>query len=54
MIRAIRCELARLRNPCYILGGIGLMAVLGLMATTIIFLTAKGGSVMGLLPAGGR
>ena len=52
MIRAIRCELARLKNPGYILGGIGLMAALGLMTTTIVFLTAKGGSVMA--PPGGR
>lgn len=52
MIRAIRCELARLRSPGYILGGIGLMALLGLMTTTIVFLTAKGGAAMG--PPGGR
>ena len=44
MIRAIRCELARLKNPSFILGGIGLMVVLGLMATTVIFMTAKAGS----------
>ena len=44
MIRAIRCELVRLRNPYFFLGGIGLMVVLGLMATTIIFVTAKEGS----------
>ena len=40
MIRAIRCELVRLANPYLILGGIGLMAALGLMATTIMFVTA--------------
>jgi ABC-2 type transport system permease protein len=52
MIRAIRCELVRLKNPYYILGGIGLMAALGLIVTVIVFFTAKGGSTMG--PPGGR
>jgi len=44
MIRAIRCELARLRSPYFLLGGVGLMTALGLVATTIIFVTAKEGS----------
>jgi len=46
MTRAIRSELARLRNRNFILGGIGLMAALALMLTTIIFVTA-GERVMG-------
>jgi ABC-type transport system involved in multi-copper enzyme maturation permease subunit len=50
MKRAIRSELARLRNRNFILGGIGLMAALALMLTTIIFVTA-GEKVMG---PGGR
>jgi ABC-2 type transport system permease protein len=44
MIRAIRCELARLRSPFFLLGGVGLMTALGLVATMIIFVTAKEGS----------
>jgi ABC-2 type transport system permease protein len=40
MIRAIRCELARLRSPYFLVGGVGLMTVLGLIATTIVFATA--------------
>jgi ABC-type transport system involved in multi-copper enzyme maturation permease subunit len=40
MMRVIRSELVRLRNPYLILGGIGLMAALSLMATTIMFVTA--------------
>lgn len=40
MMRAVRCELVRLRNPYFIFGGIGLMAALGLMGTTIMFITA--------------
>ena len=54
MIRAIRCELARLKNPYYILGGIGLMAALGLIVTVIVFFTAEGGSTMAPAPPGGR
>jgi len=46
MMRAIRSELARLRNRNFILGGIGLMAALALMLTSIIFVTA-GERVMG-------
>jgi ABC-type transport system involved in multi-copper enzyme maturation permease subunit len=46
MIRAIRSELTRLRNRNFILGGIGLMAALALMLTSIIFITA-GERVMG-------
>ncbi len=52
MIRAIRCEWARLKNPYYILGGIGLMAALGLIVTIIVFFTATGGSAM--VPPGGQ
>jgi ABC-2 type transport system permease protein len=52
MIRAIRSELARLKSPYYVFGGIGLMTALGVMATTIVFITAKGGSTMA--PPGGR
>lgn len=52
MIRAIRSELARLKNPGYILGGIGLMALLGLGTTAIMFFTAKSGSVVGAPPGG--
>ena len=40
MMRVIRSELVRLKNPYLILGGIGLMAALGVMATTIMFVTA--------------
>ena len=40
MMRVIRSELVRLKNPNLILGGIGLMAALGVMATTIMFVTA--------------
>jgi hypothetical protein len=40
MIRAIRSELTRLRNPYTLLGGVGLMTVLGGLATIIIFVTA--------------
>ncbi len=47
MIRAIRCELARLKNPYFILGGIGLMTVFGLMATAIVFFTVGSGSTTG-------
>ena len=39
MMRVIRSELVRLRNPYFIFGGIGLMAALSLMATTIMFVT---------------
>jgi len=47
MIRAIRCELARLKNPYFILGGMGLMAAFSLMATAIVFLTVESGSAGG-------
>ena len=40
MMRVIRSELLRHKNPYFILGGIGLMAALSLMATTIMFVTA--------------
>lgn len=46
MMRAVRSELTRLRNRNFILGGIGLMAALALMLTSIIFVTA-GERVMG-------
>jgi ABC-2 type transport system permease protein len=52
MIRAIRSEFARLKSPYYVFGGIGLMTALGVMATTIVFITAQGGSTMA--PPGGR
>jgi ABC-type transport system involved in multi-copper enzyme maturation permease subunit len=44
MIRAIRCELTRLRSRSYVLGGMGLMAFFGLLATTVVFLTTSNGS----------
>jgi ABC-2 type transport system permease protein len=44
MMRVIRCELTRLRSPGFILGGIGLMALFGVLATTVVFLTASSGS----------
>ena len=47
MIRAIRCELTRLKNPSFILGGVGLMTLFGVMATLIVFLTAGDGSTAG-------
>jgi ABC-2 type transport system permease protein len=47
MIRVIRSELTRLKNPSFILGGIGLMTVFGVMATFIVFLTAGSGSQSG-------
>jgi ABC-type transport system involved in multi-copper enzyme maturation permease subunit len=52
MIRAIRSEWTRLKSPYYILGGIGLMAALGLIVTIIVFFTATGGSAM--TPPGGQ
>jgi len=47
MIRAIRSELVRLRNPYTLLGGVGLMALLGVVATVIIFIAAGDGPKMG-------
>lgn len=47
MIRVIRSELARLKNPYFIFGSIGLMALFGLMATAIVFLTVGNGSTAG-------
>jgi ABC-2 type transport system permease protein len=47
MMRATHSELVRLKNPYFILGGIGLMAALSLMATTIMFVTAGEGGGMG-------
>jgi ABC-type transport system involved in multi-copper enzyme maturation permease subunit len=47
MIRAIRSELTRLKNPYFILGGVGLMTVFGVLATLIVFLTAGNGSSAG-------
>ena len=52
MIRTIRCEWTRLKSRNYIVGGIGLMAALGLIVTVIVFFTAKGGSAM--TPLGGQ
>ena len=48
MIRAIRSELTRLRNPALILGGMGLMVFFGLLSTTILFYTV--GSDSNALP----
>ena len=45
-MRVIRSELVRLRSRNFIIGGIGLMAALALMLTSIIFVTA-GERVMG-------
>ncbi len=44
MMRIIRSELVRLKNPNLILGGIGLMAFFGLMSTAVVFFTASSGS----------
>lgn len=44
MIRAIRCELARLKTPSFLLGGMGLMVFFALTATTIVSLTVGSGS----------
>lgn len=44
MTRAIRSELARLRNPGLMLGGMGLMVFFGLLSTTIVFYTVGSGS----------
>jgi len=52
MWREFRCEWTRLRSRNYLLGGIGLMAVLGFVATLIVFITATGGSVAA--PPGGQ
>ena len=51
MWREFRCEWTRLKSRNYILGGIGLMAALGLIVTFIAFFTATGGSAMA--PPGG-
>lgn len=47
MIRAIRSELARLKTPSFLLGGMGLMTLLALVATTVVFLTVDSGSAGG-------
>ena len=52
MVRAFRSEWTRLASRNYILGGMGLMAALGLIVTAIVFITATGGSVM--TPPGGQ
>jgi ABC-2 type transport system permease protein len=44
MIRAIRSELTRLRNPRLALGGIGLMVFFGVLSTVIVFYTVGSGS----------
>ena len=44
MIRVIRCELTRLRSRSVVLGGMGLMAFFGLLATTVVFFAAGNGS----------
>ncbi len=43
MIRAVRSELIRLRNPATLLSGIGLMVFFGVLATTIVLVTATSG-----------
>jgi ABC-2 type transport system permease protein len=52
MVRTVRSELTRLFSRNYVLGGIGLMAALGLLVTIIVFVTATGGSAMA--PPGGQ
>ena len=47
MMPAIRSELIRLRNPSTLLSGIGLMALFGVMATTIVLITATSGTTEG-------
>ncbi len=47
MTRAIRSELIRLRNPSTLLSGIGLMVFFGLLATTIVLVTATSGTTGG-------
>ena len=47
MMRVIRSEIARLKTPSFILGGLGLMTVFGLMATAIVLFTVGSGSVSG-------
>ncbi len=44
MWREFRCEWTRLMSRNYILGGIGLMAALGLIVTFIVFFTATADS----------
>lgn len=43
MIRVIRSELVRLRTPAFLLGGTGLMTVLGLLTTGVLFFATGGG-----------
>jgi len=50
VIRVIRCELTRLKNPYTLLGGTGLMALFAVMATTIVLFTATSDS--GMAPPG--
>ena len=47
MIRAIRCELVRLKTPSFLLGGMGLIVFFSVLATTIVFLTVGGESAGG-------
>ncbi len=44
MMRVIRSELTRLTSPWLLLGGIGLMALFGVLATIVVFVTAGSGS----------
>ena len=44
MLREFRCEWTRLMSRNYILGGIGLMAALGLIVTFIVFFTSTADS----------
>ncbi len=43
MIRVVRSELVRLKTPAFLLGGAGLMTLLGLLATAVLFFTTGGG-----------
>ena len=43
MIRVIRSELVRLKTPAFLLGGTGLMTLLGLLATAVLFFTTGDG-----------
>ena len=44
MMRVIRSELTRLGSRGFILGGMGLMVLFGLLATTVVFFTASSGT----------
>ena len=44
MIRVIRSELTRLKNPSTLLSGIGLMVFFGVVSTVVVIVTAASGS----------